>query len=111
MTGRHHARRVTAIGATAVLMWGTLALFTAWTGAVPPFQLVAISFAVAFLIGFYSFRLHGAQAGAAGGGQSAELSVAAADRAVLRAAAGRASPMVVSGRRRSRLGRSWLRTP
>ena len=44
-------RRSTAIGATAVLMWGTLALFTTWTGAVPPFQLVAMSFAVAFAIG------------------------------------------------------------
>ena len=51
MTERHHTRRATAIGATAVLMWGTLALFTTWTGAVPPFQLVAMSFAVAFLIG------------------------------------------------------------
>ena len=44
-------RRSTAIGATAVLMWGTLALFTTWTGAVPPFQLVAMSFTVAFAIG------------------------------------------------------------
>ncbi len=37
----------TLIGFTAVLMWATLALFTAWSGAVPPFQLVAMCFTVA----------------------------------------------------------------
>ncbi len=42
--------RATLIGGTAVLMWALLALFTAATGAVPPFQLVAMSFAVAFLL-------------------------------------------------------------
>lgn len=36
------------IGSTAVLMWGALALFTTWTGSVPPFQLVAMAFAIAF---------------------------------------------------------------
>jgi drug/metabolite transporter (DMT)-like permease len=44
-------RRSTAIGATAVLMWSTLALLTTWTGTVPPFQLTAMSFCVAFVIG------------------------------------------------------------
>lgn len=44
-------RKATAIGATAVLMWATLALFTTLTGPVPPFQLVAMAFALAFLIG------------------------------------------------------------
>jgi drug/metabolite transporter (DMT)-like permease len=39
--------RATLIGASAVLMWGTLALLTTLTGAVPPFQLVALSFTVA----------------------------------------------------------------
>jgi drug/metabolite transporter (DMT)-like permease len=39
--------RATLIGATAVVMWGLLALFTTLTGQVPPFQLVAMSFAVA----------------------------------------------------------------
>ncbi|MCR9254490.1 MAG: EamA family transporter [Alphaproteobacteria bacterium] len=37
----------TLIGSTAVLLWATLALFTAWSGAVPPFLLVAICFATA----------------------------------------------------------------
>lgn len=39
--------KATAIGASAILMWGTLALLTAESGAVPPFQLVAMAFAVA----------------------------------------------------------------
>ncbi|MCB0213223.1 MAG: EamA family transporter [Anaerolineae bacterium] len=41
----------TLIGATAVLMWATLALLTALSGTIPPFQLTAMSFAIAFLIG------------------------------------------------------------
>lgn len=32
-------------------MWATLALLTAWSGPIPPFQLTAMSFAVAFCIG------------------------------------------------------------
>lgn len=43
-------RRSTLIGGTAVLMWGALALLTTWTGAVPPFQLVAMAFSVAFIL-------------------------------------------------------------
>ncbi len=39
--------RATAIGGTAVLMWGVLALFTTLTEGVPPFQLTAMSFGVA----------------------------------------------------------------
>jgi drug/metabolite transporter (DMT)-like permease len=42
--------RTTLIGFSAVVMWGALALFTTWTGAVPPFQLVALSFAIAFCL-------------------------------------------------------------
>lgn len=44
-------RRATLVGSTAVLMWATLALLTTMTGGVPPFQLVGMAFAVAFLIG------------------------------------------------------------
>ncbi len=39
--------KATLIGATAVLMWGTLALLTTMTGDIPPFQLAAMSFGVA----------------------------------------------------------------
>ena len=44
------SRRATAIGGMAVLIWATLALFTTATGAIPPFQLVAMAFAIAFLL-------------------------------------------------------------
>jgi len=43
--------RATLIGVVAVLLWGTLAPFTAASGAVPPFQLLAIAFAAGFLPG------------------------------------------------------------
>ncbi len=43
--------RATAIGSTAILMWSTLALLTTLTGRVPPFQLTAIAFSIAFVIG------------------------------------------------------------
>ncbi len=42
--------RATLIGFTAVLMWAVLALLTTLSGTVPPFQLVAMSFAVAFAL-------------------------------------------------------------
>lgn len=40
--------RATLIGGTAVLMWATLALLTTLSGRVPPFQLVAMVFTIAF---------------------------------------------------------------
>jgi drug/metabolite transporter (DMT)-like permease len=43
--------RATAIGFSAVLMWALLALFTAASGVVPPFQLAAMTFAIGSLIG------------------------------------------------------------
>jgi len=42
----------TLIGFSAVLMWALLALFTAASGEVPPFQLSAMCFAVGAAIGF-----------------------------------------------------------
>lgn len=42
-------RRATMVGAIAVLLWATLALFTSSTGSVPPFQLMAMTFGIAFL--------------------------------------------------------------
>ena len=47
-TAEKHTFRATLIGASAVLMWATLALLTTLSGKVPPFQLVAMSFSVAF---------------------------------------------------------------
>lgn len=43
--------RATLIGFSAVVMWSFLALFTAASGDVPPFQLSAIAFAIASLPG------------------------------------------------------------
>ena len=52
--------KATLIGATAVLLWSTLALFTVLSGRIPPFQLLAMSFAVASLIGLiWSIRKRG----------------------------------------------------
>ena len=42
-----HRRRATAIGSSAILMWASLALFTAMSGGVPPFQLLAMCFSIA----------------------------------------------------------------
>ncbi|MDO0924596.1 EamA family transporter [Streptomyces sp. TG1A-8] len=49
----HPARRLraTGIGAGAVLLWASLALFTTLTGRIPPFQLTAMAFAVGGIIG------------------------------------------------------------
>jgi drug/metabolite transporter (DMT)-like permease len=50
-TDRPGRIRATAIGFTAVLMWSLLALFTAASGKVPPFQLAAMCFLIGGLIG------------------------------------------------------------
>lgn len=43
--------RATLIGSISVLLWGTLALLTSLTGgSIPPFQLMAMSFAIAFVL-------------------------------------------------------------
>jgi drug/metabolite transporter (DMT)-like permease len=48
---RNAARlRATAIGFIAVLLWATLALFTTATGQVPPFQLLGLTFGIAFAV-------------------------------------------------------------
>lgn len=44
-------QKPTLIGFTAILMWATLALLTEFSGSVPPLQLTAMSFTIAFLIG------------------------------------------------------------
>ncbi|NND89452.1 MAG: EamA family transporter [Granulosicoccus sp.] len=45
----------TAIGFIAVLLWATLALFTAASGQVPPFQLAALSFAIGGGLGVFTW--------------------------------------------------------
>lgn len=43
--------RATACGAAAIILWGALALFTAMTGKMPPFQMTAITFALGGALG------------------------------------------------------------
>jgi drug/metabolite transporter (DMT)-like permease len=50
-TAAAHRRNATLVGFAAVLLWSTLALLTAATGKIPPFELAAMSFAIAGLIG------------------------------------------------------------
>jgi drug/metabolite transporter (DMT)-like permease len=45
-------RTATAVGFISVLLWSQLAVLTTLSGAVPPFQLVAMSFALGGAIGF-----------------------------------------------------------
>ncbi len=51
--------RATLIGLSAVLMWATLAVLTAWSGRVPPFQLAGMAFTLAFLLAAASWVLRG----------------------------------------------------
>jgi drug/metabolite transporter (DMT)-like permease len=48
---RARVRRATAVGGTAIVLWSTLALLTTLSGSIPPFQLVAMAFALAFVVG------------------------------------------------------------
>jgi drug/metabolite transporter (DMT)-like permease len=45
--------RATALGAGAVLLWSVLALLTVGASRVPPFQLVALTFAIATVLGLF----------------------------------------------------------
>ena len=50
-TSTHPERlRATLIGFIAILLWATLALFTTATGQVPPFQLLSLTFGIAFAV-------------------------------------------------------------
>jgi drug/metabolite transporter (DMT)-like permease len=47
-----HSRRATLIGFSAVLMWAALALLSAASGKMPPFQLAAVTFLIGSIPGF-----------------------------------------------------------
>ncbi len=51
--------RATLIGGVAIVMWATLAVLTTMTGAVPPLQLVAMAFAVAFALALVKWLARG----------------------------------------------------
>lgn len=46
-----NVKRGTLVGGSAILIWSTLAALTTLSRGIPPFQLLAMSFAIAFLIG------------------------------------------------------------
>ena len=48
-------RTATSIGLIAILLWSMLALFTAATGKIPPFQLNAMTFLIGGLVGVVSW--------------------------------------------------------
>lgn len=52
-------RRATLIGGLAVLMWATLAALTVSLKSVPPFQLLAMTFGIAFVVGSLWLLLSG----------------------------------------------------
>lgn len=52
-------RASTLIGFTAILSWALLALFTAASGVVPPFQLTAMAFAIGGMVGAAGWFLRG----------------------------------------------------
>jgi drug/metabolite transporter (DMT)-like permease len=54
--------RATLIGFSAVMMWALLALFTDASGAVPPFQLTAMTFAIGAGVGFVARAFQAAPA-------------------------------------------------
>jgi len=58
------SRRVkaTLIGGIAVLLWALLALFTTGAAGIPPFQLLAMTFAVAFLVSLAVLTARGGRA-------------------------------------------------
>lgn len=56
---RQHRLEATLVGGVAALLWATLALFTAMSGRVPPFQLVAMAFLFAFGLAVAKWLLFG----------------------------------------------------
>ncbi|WP_169543473.1 aromatic amino acid exporter YddG [Sneathiella aquimaris] len=48
----------TLCGLAAILLWSLLALFTVYTGKIPPFQLTAMTFAVAFCLALAKWIIH-----------------------------------------------------
>ena len=55
MNSAAHKQKATFIGFIAILLWSTLALLTSLNGEIPPFQLLAMTFFIAFLGGAFYF--------------------------------------------------------
>src|SRR5690606_25871332 len=57
--------KATLVGGIAVLLWALLALFATGAAGIPPFQLLAMAFAVAFLVSLVVLAARGRRAFAA----------------------------------------------
>lgn len=55
MKGIPSQHKATLVGLGAILLWGMLALLTSFSGDVPPFQLTAMTFLIAFLASVVAF--------------------------------------------------------
>ena len=60
MKGIPSQYKATLAGLGAILLWGMLALLTSYTGGVPPFQLTAMTFCIAFAASAVAFVRAGA---------------------------------------------------
>ncbi|KKJ78455.1 membrane protein [Kiloniella litopenaei] len=60
-TAPNNQLRATLIGTVAILLWALLALFTTWAKGIPPFQLLALTFFIAFISGFIVLLCKGKQ--------------------------------------------------
>jgi drug/metabolite transporter (DMT)-like permease len=55
-----HVRRATVIGASSVLLWSTLAILVLFTeNHIPPFQLLSMTFFIAFALMWVKWRIEG----------------------------------------------------
>ena len=62
LNARNSERSATAIGLVAILCWSGLALLTALTRGIPPFETLSLSFGIAFCVSFVSISMRGAKA-------------------------------------------------
>lgn len=60
MSGASALQRATLAGLAAILLWASLALLTTATGNLPPFQVLAIGFGIAAILGLVRATLRGA---------------------------------------------------
>ena len=52
-------RRATLVGCGALALWSALALLTTAAGPIPPFQMTAMTFAIATALALAKWRLRG----------------------------------------------------
>ena len=58
-SGQSGTRRATLVGCGALALWSALALLTTAAGPIPPFQMTAMTFAIATALALAKWRLRG----------------------------------------------------